>query len=825
MPITINTNSQLFKNQRKSSTSPHASIKAYALLFGRIENSTRNERQASWLQIKKASTPSPSLPVYPAVKKIVKNAQKVVSRILSFISENPKKEPKPDQFSTKVASVFHTVKGYSRTDSFLDRREMDSRIGSAAFNGNSEKMEAFLSLSGADPNNRDLQGYNPILWASLKGYLDVARVLLKHPFIDPNAQDPNGERPLHISLRKGFTDIATALLKHPFINSNIQDSNGDTPLHISLRKGFTDISEVLLSNPKTDVNSRNDKGITPLMLAAMQGDVKSLQKLLQSPAIKINAKDKDGNTALMWASATWQIDAINLLMEQEDLDLTTVNKAGFKAFEIAVRSGDLELSTILTGDGPKSKQVLEHIEKQLDLFSPEDIQRLLDEGFIPAERPKALQAMRLLTQFGNMRSFNQLQADLLGYYGWGYPVVSDDAGTLSRTLHYLHEKEHTNKGNRPNPFYRSAIYRDSITNQKRGVVLLDRHMLHQLQSNEKLLRHIKENDFIILYPDGWMEGLNPFNQSTLELLRHNTQQVLALAKDIASKKPIDENEALTEAISKPTRDIIQSLGLENNFILLKNKPRIRHRLTPIPQEIAENLEPERISSAELYKVIASYAEPEYRSAALELLHRNAEIFSPRRLTQFSLEKQKAIEAYANEKKIPLQSIYYLIPNINKSYGVVTMQHLTVNNIPSEQAVTDIKAVPPENSMVVILDDVAGSGSSLSGAYNRIKDLYNGPVVISPTISSTRAAQYIKDSCKAATFLPGKVITPFKQSDYFKNLSAKRKKIFELLMGSLGYGEDGLSIAFPYMAPDNNNQFFRTEIAPHFTLNGAGVKSY
>ena len=223
--------------------------------------------------------------------------------------------------------------------------------------------------------------------------------------------------------------------------------------------------------------------------------------------------------------------------------------------------------------------------------------------------------------------------------------------------------------------------------------------------------------------------------------------------------------------------------------------------------------------------MASFEEPEYRSAALELLHRNAEIFSPRRLTQFSIEKQKAIEAYAKERNILPQSIYYLIPNINKSYGVVTMQHLLVNNIPPEQAVSDISAVPPKNSMVVILDDVAGSGASLCAVYNEIKHFYNGPVVISPTISSLTAANFLKSSCKSAAFIPGKVITPFKQSDYFKNLPTERKKIFDVLMGSLGFGRDGLSIAFPYMAPDNNNQFFAKDIAPRFTLNGAGVKSY
>ncbi len=36
---------------------------------------------------------------------------------------------------------------------------------------------------------------------------------------------------------------------------------------------------------------------------------------------------------------------------------------------------------------------------------------------------------------------------------------------------------------------------------------------------------------------------------------------------------------------------------------------------------------------------------------------------------------------------------------------------------------------------------------------------------------------------------------------------------------------GLSVVFPYMAPDNDIEFFAQNIAPKYTLNGKGVKNY
>jgi ankyrin repeat protein len=353
------------------------------------------------------------------------------------------------------------ITGYSRDDTFHSPEKINVKINLAAFKNNLAALEALLKMPGADPNKQDGQGYNPLLWASINRQVDAVKTLLKSPFIDVNVRDPDGFTPLMHACSNGDIQTVRALLSQPSkVQPHLAAHNGDTALIIAARKGHSDIIEVLLSHPKIEVNLCNSAGRSPLMIAALQGQLDCTQKLLQIPEIDINAEDQDGNTALMWASATGQLDVIDMLLEREDLDPSITNKSGFKAFEIAIRSGNFELSRVLSDALQKSK-VLKRIESQLDSFSSEQITRLLEEGFISSERPQALQAMRLLTQYGNMKSLNHLQHWLLKMRRSGFSVLSNHEATLGSTMAYLTAKERGNPapGGNYHPFKQDGVFR------------------------------------------------------------------------------------------------------------------------------------------------------------------------------------------------------------------------------------------------------------------------------------------------------------------------------------------------------------------------------
>lgn len=149
----------------------------------------------------------------------------------------------------------------------------------------------------------------------------------------------------------------------------------------------------------------------------------------------------------------------------------------------------------------------------------------------------------------------------------------------------------------------------------------------------------------------------------------------------------------------------------------------------------------------------------------------------------------------------------------------------------EQVIERLDAMPdtPDKRLLVVLDDVASSGDSLVDVYNKIREhlgekahLHFAPLV--STNQANRVFQEIQNSDSRCTYSPSQIVTLFKDQPLYKQASPILKSKLERAVIHLGHRENGLSLAFPYMAPDNNNGFFAQYIAPLFTLNRAGCKN-
>jgi hypothetical protein len=133
------------------------------------------------------------------------------------------------------------------------------------------------------------------------------------------------------------------------------------------------------------------------------------------------------------------------------------------------------------------------------------------------------------------------------------------------------------------------------------------------------------------------------------------------------------------------------------------------------------------------------------------------------------------------------------------------------------------------TMVVVLDDVAGSGDSLdSASISASSSGYQGQIVISPMVSTAKANKLFTDPGTGITssrpntsYQPGRVMSAIKESPYYKGLTpAQQRRLLDLLgkdHWGLGYDDNGLSMAFPYMAPDNNSMF-GDGVAKDFIMN-------
>ncbi|XP_063426876.1 sex-determining protein fem-1-like [Mytilus trossulus] len=158
----------------------------------------------------------------------------------------------------------------------------------------------------------------PLYIAALKGFTNIAEMLLKHQ-ADPNIEnDCDNVTPLYIATAKGYTEIVSMLLKFK-AEPNFCDKLNRTSLYIAAEKGHYDIVKVLLKNngdPNTSSNwydSCQDKK-TPIQIASEKGNENIVTLLLKYKADP-NIRDKYNKTALYLASAEHHTAIVKILLQ------------------------------------------------------------------------------------------------------------------------------------------------------------------------------------------------------------------------------------------------------------------------------------------------------------------------------------------------------------------------------------------------------------------------------------------------------------------------------------------------------------------------------
>lgn len=210
--------------------------------------------------------------------------------------------------------------------------------------------------------------------------------------------------------------------------------------------------------------------------------------------------------------------------------------------------------------------------------------------------------------------------------------------------------------------------------------------------------------------------------------------------------------------------------------------------------------------------------------------RQSEIFSSRRFASELADQHQKLVARAGERGIAADHVYFLIPKSAKSYGMLAMAHRQATATPVDRYLNglgDVKARKlGQDTAIVIFDDVAGSGESLRVAALSLGQIgYSGPVFVSPMISTEVAkASFDAPVGGVSAIFPNVMFEPrsmsraLRESFFFDSLGPADQKEVKRVAGNKGYGGNGLSTAFPYMAPDNNNALFGDLIAKFFMMN-------
>ena len=210
----------------------------------------------------------------------------------------------------------------------------------AAANGDKELVENLLK-SGSRIDHQDNEGRTALHWATIRGHLEIAKLLSEHSNI--NLQDDLHKTPLLLAIEYDQYDTAAYLLTLSTIKINHRDHAGNTALHWAVHANSQKLTELLL-NHKVQIDTPNNFGSTPLMWAAKNGNMALVNLLLDHGADPELYDNLDRN-ALLRAIENNHRPAAETLLNR--FNVSKNSKILHHATHIAEVRGHIDLARLL----------------------------------------------------------------------------------------------------------------------------------------------------------------------------------------------------------------------------------------------------------------------------------------------------------------------------------------------------------------------------------------------------------------------------------------------------------------------------------------------
>ncbi|MBY0404045.1 MAG: hypothetical protein K2X66_09100, partial [Cyanobacteria bacterium] len=388
-------------------------------------------------------------------------------------------------------------------------------------------------------------------------------------------------------------------------------------------------------------------------------------------------------------------------------------------------------------------------------------------------------------------------------------------------------------------------------------LLLDQHLLEALKENPDSFKAIEKDRLTFLLPEGWTTGISPFSQASLQQLESKVKSVLLQAKAMQAEKPsLSWEESVSKALNQPLLEALKHIhpSLPRKVMIFQNPNTINPKNPKgfSAFEIVERLKPQQASPRHLQRILENLSpEPIVQQAALEILIRSGEVYSPRRVGVALTQIHQKMLAYAQAKQIPPDNIYFVIPQLYKSYSILAHQYQLINQVsPKQFIVVDnfkdddapLKALLAKDSqtskLFVLIDDLAGSGSSLKGFVNTssaafLKGYPQNHLYIAPIVSTQTAFEDHFNptlphwDCPPSRnngkvhYEPHTYIEGFSSMAYYQSLTPEEKRLFDAIFQYNGFRDAMTHIVFPWMGTDTNTLFWSTFMVSPHTLNGKG----
>lgn len=164
-----------------------------------------------------------------------------------------------------------------------------------------------LLRRGFDPNTPDPQGLSGLYLSLRDQALKTSAVLIAWPKTNVEIRTPQDESPLMMASLKGHLELARKLIER---GADV-NKTGWTPLHYAATNGHLPVIELLLEQ-HAYIDAESPNGSTPLMMAAHYGTPAAVKLLLEAGADPL-LRNQLGLTAIDFANRGNRKDSAELI--------------------------------------------------------------------------------------------------------------------------------------------------------------------------------------------------------------------------------------------------------------------------------------------------------------------------------------------------------------------------------------------------------------------------------------------------------------------------------------------------------------------------------
>ncbi len=180
-----------------------------------------------------------------------------IYNLKNIIKNSPLKDKKlllPKKEIDAALGIHRPLFGFGKikTDEWDDEKMFISKVKETLGNRVDDIRSIMYSISSTWNINYPNNDWETLLSIAAKEpwYIDIIKILLKHPDIDINKKNRNTYTPIIRAIYRYHKDIIELLLQHPDIDVNVVDKDWETPLSWARKKWSTDIEKLLLAHPK-----------------------------------------------------------------------------------------------------------------------------------------------------------------------------------------------------------------------------------------------------------------------------------------------------------------------------------------------------------------------------------------------------------------------------------------------------------------------------------------------------------------------------------------------------------------------------------------------